>query len=108
MSNKTPSLEDLTKLVMFTGRVSEVHLENLKRFPFIFFNNIVDAELNYSIETTDKAKSSIFSYTLSMPWEFNDNLDKRYKALESAVRSLFWKEVKIELKINDVEVYKSE
>ena len=109
MSDKTPSLQDLTKLVLFSGRLSEVHIKNLQAFPFIYFNAHIDhPKLDYSIETTDKTKPTIFSYSFSFNLESNDQLDKRYKALESAVRSLFWKEVKIEVKINGKEVYKSE
>jgi len=40
--------------------------------------------------------------------EENDHLEKRYKALESALRSLFWKELKIKVSINSQEAYKSE
>ena len=109
MSDQTPSIQDLTKLVMFIGRLSEVHVKNLKAFPFIYFNDhTTSPKLDYSVETTDKTKPTMFSYDLSLNLEANDQLDKRYKALELAVRSLFWKEVKIEVKIDGKEVYKSE
>lgn len=90
-------------------RLSEVHTKNLQAFPFIFFNDhTADPKLDYSIETTDKSKPSTFSYDLNLSLVTNDHLDKRYKALEDAVRALFWKEVVLEIKINGKEVYKSE
>lgn len=108
MSEKTIPIEDLTKMVMFSGRISSVHIENLKAYPWIFFNDLTEAKLDYSVETTDKNKPTVFSYDLTLKLESNDKLYKRYDALELAVRQLFWKEVKIVVKINGEEVFKSE
>lgn len=104
--NETPSLQDLTKLVMFTGRLSEVHVKNLEAFPFIFFNGVEEAKIEHDISNVKDIPSSI-SYTLILDGE-NDFLEKRYKALESAVISLFWKEIRFKISINGSEVYKSE
>lgn len=108
MSDNTTPLGDLTKLMLFFGKVSEVHLKNLQSFPFIYFNGLTEAKLDYSIATTDKNEATTFIYDLSLSLESNDMLDKRYKALESAVRGLFWKEAGIQIKINGEEVYKSD
>jgi hypothetical protein len=89
---------------MFSGRISEVHLANLKRFPFMFFNGVIEARLEHDISTIKETPSTI-SYDLTLPQE-NDNLDKRFSALESAVRSIFWKEIQVKLSINSKE-YKS-
>ena len=105
MSNQ-PSLKDLTKLVMFSGRLSEVHTENLKAFPFIYFDGVSEAKLEHDISTV-KEIPSIISYDLTTTGE-NFQLEKRYKALENAIRSLFWKEMQLKLSINGKEVYKSE
>ncbi len=103
-----PSPQDLTKLMLFFGRIPETHLESLKSFPFIFFNELKEANLEYDVQTTDKGKPTAFSYNLILNVDANDHLDKRYKALEDAVRKLFWKEVLIEIKLNGKEGYKSE
>jgi hypothetical protein len=108
LSDKTPSLKDLTKLGVFFGRIPETHIENLKAFPFIYFNKLTEAKLDYSVETIDKTKSTLFCYDLTLDLDENNFLDKRYKALEDAVRLLFWKDIKIIIRINDEEVYKSE
>lgn len=107
MSEKTPA-GDLTKLMVFFGRVPETHIKALKEYPWIFFNDLYVVKIDYAIETTDKTRATTFSYDLTLLIEKNDHLDKRYKALESAVRTLFWKEVLIAIKINGQEVYKSE
>ena len=99
---------DDTKLMMFFGRVPEHYVKTLEAYPFIYFNDVKEAKLDYSVETTDKIKPTTFSYDLTTSLESNDFLDKRYKALEFAIRKLFWKEVQIQIKINGNEVYKSE
>lgn len=108
MSDLTPTPGDLTKLMLFFGRIPETHLKSLESYPFIFFNDLKEAKLDYSVATKDKNGETIFSYALSLNLESNDHLDKRYTALESAVRNLFWKEAKIKIAVNGQEVYKSE
>lgn len=106
MSAESPSLKDLTKLVMFSGRLSQVHVKNLEAFPFIFFNGVKEAKIEHDISTIKDIPSSI-SYDLTLDGE-NDFPEMRYRAIEGAVRSLFWKEMKLKLSINGEEVYKSE
>jgi hypothetical protein len=106
LDNTADTHKDLTNMVLFTGQLSDIHIKNMKSFPFIFFHDVLQAKLDYSIGTK-KNESSLVSYDLTLNKE-NDNLDKRYKALESAIHQLFWKEVKIQVKINGNEAYKSE
>jgi hypothetical protein len=107
MNNETPPPGDLTKLMLFFGRVPETHIKSLEGYPFMFFNEVEAAGLNYSVATKNN-EDTIFIYDLLLNPEANDHLDKRYKALESAIRSLFWKEAKVQVQINGKEVYKSE
>ena len=100
------SIQDLTKLTAFFGRISEVHIKNLQSFPFIFFNGVKEVKLEHDISTV-KGGPSLISYDLTLDGE-NNHPEKRYQALEEAIRSIFWKEVKIKLSINFEEVYKSE
>lgn len=100
------SHQDLTKLGLFFGRISEVHLKNMKSFPLVFFNDVSDFLMDYDIATS-KTEASFIRYNLNISKE-NDKLEIRCKHLESAIRSLFWKEVRLELLINGKEVYKSE
>ena len=100
-------LQDVTKLGIFFGRISQVHFESLKSFPWIFFNDVTEFSLDYNIASKKEEGDSVVFYDLVLTKD-NDNLDKRYKALEDAVRALFWKEVQVKILINHVEVYKSE
>lgn len=101
-------LGDLTKLMLFFGKVSEVHIKNLQSFPYIYFNDVKEAKLDYSVATTDKIQPTEFKYDLTLDLATNDQLDKRYKGLETAVRALFWKEARIQVSINGEEEYHSE
>lgn len=106
MSENEVPQGDLTKLMLFFGRVSEVHLNNLKSFPWIFFNGLTAVNLDYDI-STKRDGQSLISYDLTVSEE-NDSLPKRFEALESAVRSLFWKEILVKVSINGEEKFKSE
>lgn len=105
MSEKIPQ-GDLTKLMLFFGRIPEPYIQKLKEFPFQFFNGISEFVLNHDI-ATKKEEKSLITYDLTLKEE-NDNLDKRYQALLSAVRLLFWKEMQLKVIINGQEVYSSE
>lgn len=101
--------KDLTKLALFFGRIPETHIKALKGYAFIFFNgHTADPKLDYSVETTDKTKPTVFKYEFQLDLEKNDHIDKRYKALERAIRDLFWSDAKVEIKVNGQEVFKSE
>lgn len=106
MSDQTPSHGDLTKLMLFFGKIPETHVKSMEQYPFIFFNYVTKVEIEYNIATS-KESNSLVSYSLTLSKE-NGNLPNRFNALEAAIRALFWKEVKIQVKINGEEVYKSE
>lgn len=100
---------DLTKLMLFFGKIPETHIKSIQSYPFIYFNDhLADPKLDYSVATIDKNEPTVFKYDLTLNLETNDFLDMRYKALERAIRDLFWVEAQIEVNINGTEVYRSE
>ncbi len=101
-------MEELNRMVLMTGRITKAHEKNLGNFPYIFFNELKEAKLDYRIGTSSEDSLTLFTYELTINQEANDFMDKRYRALEQAVRDLFWKEAKIVVKINGQETYKSE
>lgn len=106
MSENIVPQGDLTKLMLFFGRIPETHIQNLKNFPFIFFNGVTEVKIEHDIGT-HKDNKSFLTYYLTID-QGNDSLDKRYEAMLSAVRSLFWKELQLRIDINGKEVFKSE
>lgn len=103
-----PSPKDLTKLMLFFGRIPEPIVKAMQSFPFIFFNDLKEAKLDYSVATKKEEGSTLFKYDLSLPLESNESMDKRCKALEQAIRSQFWADAKVKITVNEKEVYKSE
>lgn len=87
--------------MVFTDRISEIHIKNMESYPFIFFNHLAEIELDYNI-SIKKEKESVVIYKLTIIKE-NDNLPKRFKALEEAIKLLFWKEIQVKLVINGEE-----
>ena len=106
MDNKTPSLNELNSLGIFSGRISEVHIKNLEVFPFIYFNGVTKAEIDYDVAQA-KDKASYIHYDLTIHEE-NDMLEKRFEGLEKAVRALFWKEMSLKVSFKGLEMYHSE
>jgi hypothetical protein len=86
--------------MLFTDRLSDIHVKNLEAFPFIYFVGVHEAKLDYDIDT--KGGPSYIHYDLTLTDE-NDSLDARFKALEVAVQALFWKEMVLHLSINGEE-----
>ena len=98
------SIKELNQLLMFSGMLSSVHIQNLKSFPFIYFNEVKEARLEHDIATNKVGQSNV-TYDLTLNKEANGLIDKRYKALELAVHQLLWKEVKVKLLINGEEYH---
>jgi len=107
LSDTDKSLGDMTKLMVFFGRIPETHVKSLESYPFIFFNDVKEAKVDYSVATINKAEATYFNYELDLNLDSNDQLRKRCEALELAVRQLFWKEAQITIKINGEERFKS-
>lgn len=100
------NIQELTKLMVFSGRLSEVHTKNLEAFPFIFFNGVKKAKIEHNISTT-KDIPSIISYEIDLDGE-NNFPEKRYEALHAAVKSIFWKEIQLKITINSKDVFVSD
>lgn len=112
--NDLVNLEDLKKMVMLTGRLSDIHIKTLQSAPFIYFDDLGSVEIDYEI-TTDfseehRAKNSYVNFKLN----FNDRYEpdahhqNRLLALVKTVQGLLWKEIRVEIKdqegrdLNDV------
>ena len=95
--------------MLFFGRVSEVHIKNLKAFPFIYYSDVTEAKLDYSVETQKENKEkSLISFEISTS-KNNDHLKKRFEGIETAVRALFWKDMKVKVTLlPQNEVFQSE
>lgn len=116
------TVKDMAKLVVASNRISEVHEMNLKTYPFIFFEQITEAKIDYDlyvrhdVDLDGKNNLTIkkpltnchVSYYLTLNEDANKtNLQRRFETLENSVRALFWKDLSVEIYFNDNIVYKS-
>lgn len=114
MSDIKRKLQEMAQLTLLSNRISEIQENNLKKFPFVFFEKVGEAQIEYDLghgtnETAREInhKSSV-TYHLMLDKQSNDNfLNKRFAALENGVRSLFWKDVKVSVYFNGQLMYES-
>jgi len=107
------TIKEMSHMTIFFNRVSSSQAKSMETYPFIYFNGLNSIELDYDLETLSPDKeasrnASVVKYFLYInPLAENDNLEYRFKTLERSIRDLFWKEVNIEVYINDELKYKS-
>ena len=121
-NNAANVVKDMAKLVLVAGKISDVHEKNMKMYPLIYFDGVKEARIHYDLShqadaLVDKennltinapARSNIVNYDLTMyPGAKNENMDKRFAALEASIRTLFWKDVIVEVIIDGKPAYKS-
>jgi len=107
-------LQEMAQLAILANRISEVQEKNLKNYPFVFFNDVqvvrIDYDLGHAIDEKSKQINhrSFIAYYLTLNEESNQSfVDKRFLALETAIRSLFWKDVTLKVYFNTKPVYES-
>lgn len=115
-------VKDMAKLVLVSGKISETHEKNMKMYPFIYFDGVKEVKIDYDLSHRADAmldnknnltvnspiRNNVVTYYLSLnEGTSNDKLDKRFAALEASIRTLFWKDVIVEVFINEKIVYKS-
>jgi hypothetical protein len=108
------TIQEMAKLTVFSGRLNELQERNLKTYPFVYFNGVSAAKLDYDLtripteELGKETNSSRISYHLSInDMTPNDNLDRRFQALVSSVRTLLWADMKVFVYFNNVKVFET-
>jgi hypothetical protein len=113
MNDTRQKLKEMAQLSVFSHRISEIQEKNLKMFPFVFFMGVKSVSIDYDLghgineDVKEVNHKSQVSYYLNIGDEENTFIEKRFSALEIAVRELFWKDVKIEVYFNGAKKYES-
>jgi len=101
MSEKEQSnniVDDHKKMLIVSGNLSDFQLKNLKTWPFVVFDNIEDAMLDYNfgsengIDTAGEVTYTIMKKDIT---KNEDNIDNKKETLINWVKFMFWKETKV-------------
>lgn len=126
MSN-LQELQEMAKLTLLTNRITDIQAKNLQMFPLIFFDGVSDGRVEYDlsnqmgVDSEENAKDLEIKYSfggdtdhLKVSYHLtldpdveNLNIEKRLSALESSVRGILWKEIKVEVYLNEVKRFES-
>jgi hypothetical protein len=108
------TIQEMAKLTVLSGRINELQQKNLKTFPLVYFNGVSKVEVNYDLSTAQGSelgkasnKSSVSYYLTIDENAPNSNIEKRFEALVSSVKSLFWNNIKITVYFNNLRVFES-
>jgi len=96
------------KMLMISGKLSSFQIENLKNFPMVAFDGVKEFKLDYNFyKYNDEGEKEICSGRVLYDLNFSektiqndiseDELKKRGEALKFFVRTLFWKDTKVEI-----------
>lgn len=127
MSQAIETLKEMARLTMLSNKLNDIQLKNLSMFPMVFFNGISQVTMDYdlsnnlAVDTEEDANKLDIKYTFETATqhlivkyylevnetEAQENLPKRFEALESSVRGLLWKDIKINVFINNKLSYES-
>ena len=129
MSSETDQkVKEMAQLSLLLNRINPIQEKNLKIYPLIFFDGIKSAKVDYDFSNPNTVDCNKDEKNLEVSYKFKDldrpnfrvsyhldidesvdnsPLDKRFKAIEGAVRDLFWKETKVEVYFNTKLVYES-
>ena len=102
MSDGVGLIKDLATGSIMTGMVSEVHINNMKMYPFIFLDNVDSAEISYNIVVDPSAspgtKSSIAYSLRFIENVVPETLSGGAENLKKALSALFTQNIRLILK----------
>jgi hypothetical protein len=90
----------MAQLAILSGRISESHEKNLKMYAFVFFNGVNSAKIDYNLDRSSDDKKYVTYHLEIHPDFFNNKLKKRFEAIQSATRTLFWSDLEVNVYLN--------
>lgn len=92
-------IKELNKGAIASGRLSEVHIHNLRTYPFLVFNGLDTVEINFNIEPLllDKQDGAYVEYVLRFKDKVPKKMSENSKMLMDMVKVLLWKEVRVDV-----------
>jgi hypothetical protein len=125
---KEIKVKDMARLSILEDKLNDIQVHNLRMFPLIFFNGVTEARIEYDfkhersvVEYEKDVKKLEIKYKFHKPdtdhsiayhisldeKQDNSHLEKRFFAIEKAVRDLLWKNITVSVFFNEKLVYES-
>lgn len=105
-------VQEHKQMTMFSGKLSDFQLENLNKWPFIVFNDLDSAKIEYDFEKkvkiTDEDEEKFdaihagkikFNLFFDKKPSKNKDLDKRIDTIKAWTKFLFWSDTKVTVNI---------
>jgi hypothetical protein len=95
-------LDDMRRITMLTGEISNVHEMSLKQWPYVLFEGVQHVSVSYDLtkQTALENGANHMSYTIYAPVVDEVQTKERSKILASWVRDMFWKEIDITVTVD--------
>ena len=106
--NLLKQLKDMAQISMVTGRISTIQEKNLKLYPFIFFDGVLEVEISYDLSPIKSAENgsdlvatkSFVTFDIKTDRREIQDLDRRCTAIDRAVATLLWSGIIVEVVID--------
>ena len=95
-TKENETLEEHRRLMVLSGKFSDFQIKNLEMYPQIVFDGIKEMTIDYDVST--KKGSGYVHYTIKMGKK-PDDIEQRVKDIEAWVKTLLFKEIKVEVKV---------
>jgi hypothetical protein len=96
MSNQ---VDDHRNMLMLTKSISAFQEENLKKWPYVFFDDVEKVDINWDF--LDKSQDfSPGSVDFDIELKNDDKIDEGVDTLILCTKFLFWKETEVSVTIN--------
>jgi hypothetical protein len=95
-------LNDHKKAAILTGKLSDFQLNNLKTYPFILFDKIIEVQIEYDIKLKEKGISTVtYLIKSNQPTSDVEFIDDKVLTLTTWVQSVLWDTVMVSVLYNN-------
>jgi hypothetical protein len=104
--NTQSIIEDMKKITILTGEISNVHEKSLLTWPYVVFDHVKNVEIKYDLSKSaysDLGHNVVeFFVTLAEEGKQNiDNFEKRCQTLKEWTESMLWSGIEVKVHINE-------
>ena len=104
--NTQSIIEDMKKITILTGEISNVHEKSLLTWPYVVFDRVKNVEIKYDLSKTAHSDQgyNVVEFFIMMEEEDKQNIDnfeKRCDTLKEWTESMLWSGIEVWVHINE-------